>query len=115
MLAATIVIGIASAPVHLTNPPSVGGLTTADLIAILAVVVTIFGLLLTAIGVLVLRQFDGQAAGLATVKAESATAIATLKADTNIALRDIWGELRLLRGYLLPNHQPGIRNEPPTI
>ena len=39
------------------NTPTAGGLTGADILGILTILVTIFGLLLTAIGVLVLRLF----------------------------------------------------------
>jgi hypothetical protein len=70
-------------PVNLTNPPTAGGLTAADLIALLSIVVVIFGLLLTAIGVLVLNRFNALN-----------DRITELKNDIQGDLRVVWGQIR---------------------
>lgn len=108
---------------NITNLPKAGGLTTADLIAILAVVVTIFGILLSAIGVLVLRQFTNLETRLAEVKADNVAAlllartdgaavIAEIKADQKASLDAIWRELGLLRGYLMGTPRPAGQFSP---
>jgi hypothetical protein len=66
---AVVLIGAAAIISQLkVTPPTAAGFTSADLIAIVAIMVTIFGLLLTAIGVLVLRSFSGLDARVSQVE-----------------------------------------------
>lgn len=84
--------------------PTTAGLTTSDLIAMLSILVVIFGLLLSAIGVLVLRQFDDQRAEIETVKADASGDTAQLRVETNNGFTALWGEFRWLRGFLVGDH-----------
>lgn len=61
--------------------PTTGGLSSTDLISILAIVVVLFGLMLTAIGVLLLRQFNSVDSRVTEVKTEIQGDLSSLKAD----------------------------------
>jgi len=71
-----LVYFLAQQNVHVDNTPTAGGLSTPDLIAILSIVVIIFGLLLSAIGVLLM------------------TIIGNLRADMNAVRLDIGDDLK---------------------
>lgn len=71
--------------------PTAAGLSSADLIAVVAIVVTLFGLLLSAIGVLVLGKFTSLN-----------DRIDELKADYRTDLAAVWRELGLIRSRLWP-------------
>lgn len=94
---------------------TVSGLSTPDLLEILSICVVIFGLLLTAIGVLVLRMFRSQQDYIEQVKKEvEATCLfregsaerARLqdRGDMRLALEQIWAELKLIRGKIWNTH-----------
>lgn len=97
------------------NTPTAGGLSAADLIAILSIVVVLFGLLLTAIGVLVLRQFTGQDERLQDVKKDLQEDIRDSRRDAAAQFTAVWAEVRFLRSWLRapdsplppPGHGPG--------
>lgn len=95
-----------STPVQVTNPTSAAGLTTPDLLVILGIIITIGLALVSAIGILVLRQFTGLDARIAEIKADSASDLSQMKQDNTNALNAIWRELGLLRSRLF--------NEPNT-
>lgn len=108
---------------NITNLPKAGGLTTADLLAIVAVIVTIFGGLLTAIGALTLRQFTNietrlaeqktdNTAAMQQARTDGAAVIAEIKADQKASLDAIWRELGLLRGYLMGTPRPTGQSPP---
>lgn len=82
----------ALAPAAATTAPSTaGGLSAAQLIAILAIVVTMFGMLLTAIGVLMLRTLTGLDRRISEVKSDIAADLdAVWRALDSIRTR-VWG------------------------
>ena len=81
---------LATTPLPVAGPTA-GGLTSADLIAIVAIMVTIFGILLSAIGVLVLGKFESLN-----------KRIDELKSDYRTDLAAVWHELGLIRSRLWP-------------
>lgn len=73
--------------------PTAAGLSGADLIGILAIVVTLFGLLLTAIGVLVLRQFSGLSERITEVKTDLSDDISQMRAAAVTDIGHVWRAL----------------------
>jgi hypothetical protein len=101
-----LAVGANGQPVTVTNPTEAGGLTTPDLLAIVAIIVTLLGLLLTAIGVLVLRQFSNMDARMAEQKTDNANTITMLRAENTNALNAVWRELGLIRSRLFHDTTP---------
>ena len=91
MIAETLHLGITQ-----VKTSTVGGLSAADLLSILSIIVFIFGMLLTAIGVLVLRSFNGLDRRITEVKADAASASTQLGAE----LRLVWASITALRWRL---------------
>lgn len=85
---------LAATPVNLTNPPTAGGFTAADLLAIIALMIPVGLALLTAIAVLVLRTITAQDRRITEVDTRAAEAIKALRSDLSQDIRDVWGELR---------------------
>jgi hypothetical protein len=73
--------------------PTAAGLTGADLIGILAIVVTVFGLLLTAIGVMVLARFSSLNDRISEVKKDLGADIAQIRTDAGSDLGHVWRAL----------------------
>lgn len=78
-------------------PPTAAGLSPADLIGILSILVIVFGLLLTAIGVLVLRLMTGLDSKITSVKLDAAAALVQVKQEYADDLKQVWQELGRLR------------------
>lgn len=106
--------------------PTAGGLSSADLIAVLAIVVTVFGLLLTAIGVLTLRQFTNADHRISEVKSDLTADIAQIRTDLTNGLTSmrvesheqstaIWAEIRFLRTWLSAPEAPPLGPSHPGI
>lgn len=76
--------------VHVANTPTVGGLSSADLIAIVAILVTIFGLMLSAIGVLLMTI-------ISNLREDMRTDIADLKKDIQDDLTAMWNVINDVR------------------
>lgn len=83
-----------------------GGLSVANLIAILAVVVTVFGLLLTAIGVLLLRLIGNLSSELGDNRREAKQDVRDLRADIGADFAAVWTDIRLLRGINVASRPP---------
>lgn len=101
-----IAVGIIAVTPLPVSGPTAAGLSSADLIGILAVVVSMFGLLLTAIGVLVLGKFS-------TLNDR----IDELKSDYRTDLAAVWRELGLIRSRLWPGdpYPPQGPRPPPDV
>lgn len=87
--------------------PTTGGLSTPDLLVVLTIVVSVMGLLLTAIGVLVLRNFtsiDGRFSEMrndATLtKSELKQDIAAARQEASSNVNAVWGELHTMNGRI---------------
>lgn len=100
---------------QLGQPPTTAGLTISDLIALLSILVVIFGLLLTAIGVLVLRQFDQQRSEVDRVRKDASEDTAALRAEMNNGFTALWGEFRWLRGFLVGKPVAEPTDTPDTV
>lgn len=85
-----------------------GGLSAADLIGVLAIMVTIFGLLLSAIGVLVLLQFRGLADRISELKSDNTDEFTRMRTEHHEASTAVWAEIRLMRAGLPPRALPSI-------
>jgi hypothetical protein len=77
------------------------GFDAADLVAFLAIVVTLLGLLLTAIGVLMLRTLNKMDERISEVKIEAASAadgatnaVSDLRRDLSSDIRTLWQAIR---------------------
>lgn len=74
--------------------PTTGGLSSSDLIAILGIVVILFGILLTAIGVLVLRQFNSVDEKIAEMKKDVHDRIDEIVKNFSEELRELKGDFK---------------------
>ena len=77
--------------------PTAAGLSPADLIGILSIVVVIFGLLLTAVGVLLLRVIASLNDRISEVKSDAANAVILSRQEYSSDLAAVWRELGLIR------------------
>jgi hypothetical protein len=88
-----------------TSSPTPLGVDAADIIALLAIVVSIGVMLLSAIGVLVLRTLNRMDERIGEVKDEATTAVKDLRRDLSGDLNTIWGAVR--------SPAVGLRDGPP--
>lgn len=86
-------LALLATKVNVTDIPKAIGLTAADLIAILAIIVTVFGLLLTAIGTLILRQFNSLDARITEVKGDLKADISAMQAQVT-SIQTVVGSTR---------------------
>jgi hypothetical protein len=92
--------------IHVTGPTALG-LSAADLIAIVAIVVTLIGTLLTAIGVLVLRQFTNLGSRIDDLKTDYKTDLAAVWRELGLIRARLWGGEVPQTGPFLPLSSPG--------
>ena len=71
-----------------------GGFSTADLLAAVAILVTIFGLLLSTIGVLVLRNFTTTDDRLVELRTDFRHDVDELRGEMRQSIRSLWRALR---------------------
>lgn len=88
---------LAILPVRVVQAPTAAGLTTAQLTLLVAIVVPFFGLLLTAIGVMVLGRFS-----------DLDRRLSELRSDMVRGDRDLWRAISDLRQWIRPGSPPPL-------